>query len=137
MAGIGDSWITDLSRLRELLPLLDGELAEATRAATAALGLELFPDARFASDTVTAIKNPAGLTDADLRKVLQNRYNVLLQGGQGALTGKIFRIGHMGIASLADLLVTFAGLERILAKAGKLPRPGAGVAAIVERMPAA
>ncbi len=113
------------------------ELAEATRAATAALGLELFPDPRFASDTVTAITNPAGLGDAEVRKVLQNQYNVLLQGGQGALTGKIFRIGHMGIASWADLLVTFAGLEKILAKAGRLPRAGVGVAAIAERMPAA
>jgi serine---pyruvate transaminase len=86
---------------------------------------------------VTAIQNPPGMGDAELRKVLQNRYNVLLQGGQGALTGKIFRIGHMGIASWADLLVTFAGLERILAKAGRLPRAGVGLSAIVERMPAA
>ncbi|MHB8351687.1 MAG: pyridoxal-phosphate-dependent aminotransferase family protein [Thermoplasmata archaeon] len=134
--------------LREALLLLKEEtlegrlehtrqLAEATRAAVEALGLELFPDPKFPSDTVTAIRNPPGLEDAAVRKVLQNRYNVLLQGGQGELTGKIFRIGHMGIASFADLLVTFAGLERILAKAGRLPRPGAGVGAIVERMPSA
>jgi aspartate aminotransferase-like enzyme len=110
-------------------------LAEASRAAVDALGLELFPDRRFASDTVTAIRNPAGLEDAQVRKVLQNTYNVLLQGGQGALTGKIFRIGHMGIASWSDLLVCFAGLERILAKAGHLPRPGAALAEIVARMP--
>jgi aspartate aminotransferase-like enzyme len=112
-------------------------LAEATRAAVAALKLDLFPDPAYASDTVTAISNPAGLDDAAVRKVLQNRYNVLLQGGQGALTGKIFRIGHMGIASWSDLLITFAGLERILAKAGRLPAPGASLAAIAERMPAA
>ncbi len=113
------------------------QLAEATRAAAAAIGLELFPDPAYASDTVTALKNPSGLGDPEIRKVLQNRYNVLLQGGQGALTGKIFRIGHMGIASWADLLVTFAGLERILAKAGRRERPGAAVTAIAERMPAA
>ena len=113
------------------------ELAEATRAATDALGLKLLSERAHASDTVTAILNPEGMEDAQVRKVLQNQYNVLLQGGQGALTGKIFRIGHMGIASWADLLVTFAGLERILAKAGRLPKPGAAVGAIVERMPAA
>jgi aspartate aminotransferase-like enzyme len=134
--------------LREALLILQEEtlegrlertrlLGEATRAAAAALGLELFPDPAYASDTVTAIRNPAGLSDADVRKVLQNRYNVLVQGGQGAVTGKIFRIGHMGIASWGDLLITVAGLERILAKAGRLPRAGAGLAAIVERMPAA
>ena len=132
--------------LREALLLLKEEgletrltrtrtLAEATRAAVGAIGLELFPDARYASDTVTAIKNPAGLTDADVRKALEERYHVLLQGGQAALKGKIFRIGHMGIADWPDLLVTFAALERVLARAGRLKTPAASLAAIVARMP--
>jgi aspartate aminotransferase-like enzyme len=132
--------------LREALVLLKEEtlegrlarthrLAEATRAATDALGLELFPDRRYASDTVTAINNPAGLEDKDVRKALLDRYNVAVQGGQGALKGKIFRIGHMGIADWPDLLVTFAALERILAKAGKLSVPGAALTALGERMP--
>jgi aspartate aminotransferase-like enzyme len=112
------------------------ELAEATRAACAACGLELFPDPKHASDTVTAIRNPSGLEDAQLRKALLDRYNVLVQGGQGALKGKIFRIGHMGIASWGDLLITFAALERILAHHGRLAKPGAALAAIEERMPA-
>jgi aspartate aminotransferase-like enzyme len=132
--------------LREALQILKEEglearlarthaLAEASRAAAAAIGLELFPDPTHASDTVTAIKNPEGLGDAQLRNVLRDRYNVLLQGGQAALKGKIFRIGHMGIADWADLLITFAALERILLAAGRLPQAGVGVRAIVERMP--
>ena len=111
------------------------ELAEATRHAVDALGLKLFPDRRFASDTVTAVHNPEGMDDARVRKALEREYNVLVQGGQGALAGKIFRIGHMGIADWPDLLVTFAALERILGKAGRLPRPGASLTAIVDRMP--
>jgi aspartate aminotransferase-like enzyme len=132
--------------LREALLLLREEgletriartrtLADATREACDAIGLELFPDRSHASDTVTAIKNPAGLDDAAVRKVLQETYNVALQGGQGALKGKIFRIGHMGIAGWPDLLVTFAGLERILARSGRLPTPGASLTAIERRMP--
>jgi aspartate aminotransferase-like enzyme len=132
--------------LREALVLLKEEglttrlerthrLAEASRAAVDALGLRLFPDRRFASDTVTAVNNPDGMGDPELRKVLERQYNVLVQGGQGALTGKIFRIGHMGIADWPDLLVTFAALERILGKAGRLPAPGKALAAVVERMP--
>ncbi|MCI4362859.1 MAG: alanine--glyoxylate aminotransferase family protein [Thermoplasmata archaeon] len=132
--------------LREALLLLKEEgletrlarthdLAVATRAAVAALGLTLFPDPAHASDTVTAVNNPPGLDDAAVRKALADRYDVLLQGGQGALKGKIFRIGHMGIASWADLLVTFAGLERILARAGRLPTPGVALTAIGTRMP--
>jgi len=132
--------------LREALLLLKEEglenrlakthrLAEASRAAVDALGLELFPDRKYASDTVTAVKNPAGMGDAEFRKVLERQYNILLQGGQAALQGKIFRIGHMGIADWPDLLVTFAAMERILGKAGKLPTPGAALRAIVDRMP--
>ncbi len=132
--------------LREALLLLKEEgldarlarthrLAEATRAAVDALGLALFPDRRYASDTVTAITNPDGMGDPELRKVLERQYNVLVQGGQGALTGKIFRIGHMGIADWPDLLVTFAALERILGRAGRVATPGASLRAIVDRMP--
>ncbi|MCI4322861.1 MAG: alanine--glyoxylate aminotransferase family protein, partial [Thermoplasmata archaeon] len=107
--------------LREALRLLKEEtlagrierghlLAEGTRAAAAAIGLSLFPDPRFASDTVTALKNPEGLPEDSVRKELQSKYHVLLQGGQASLKGKIFRIGHMGIADWSDLLITFAGL---------------------------
>jgi len=132
--------------LREALLILKAEtlagrlthtraLAEATRAAADAAGLTLFPDRAHASDTVTALRNPDGLDDAAVRKVLQDRYNVAVQGGQGALKGQIFRIGHMGIADWPDLLIVFAALERILAKAGRLPSPGSSLAAIERFMP--
>ncbi|HYA11336.1 MAG TPA: alanine--glyoxylate aminotransferase family protein [Thermoplasmata archaeon] len=110
-------------------------LAEASRGAVRALGLELFPDPKFASDTVTAIRNPEGLGDPEVRKALEKEYSVLVQGGQGALVGKIFRLGHMGIADWPDLLVTFAALERILGKHQRLPRPGAALSEVVARMP--
>jgi aspartate aminotransferase-like enzyme len=132
--------------LREALILLKEEgldarlarthaLAEATRDAVDALGLELFAERRYASDTVSAIKIPEGMEEATIRKGLLTTYNVEVQGGQGAYKGKIFRIGHMGIASWADLLVCFAGLERILGKAGRLKSPGAALAAIEAHMP--
>ncbi|MGA9839573.1 MAG: alanine--glyoxylate aminotransferase family protein [Thermoplasmata archaeon] len=132
--------------LREALVLLREEglahrlerthrLAEASRGAVDGLGLDLFPQRRHASDTVTAVRNPSGMGDPEIRKVLEREYNVLVQGGQGALTGKIFRVGHMGIADWPDLLVTFAALERILGKAGRLPAPGVALRAIVDRMP--
>ncbi len=110
-------------------------LAEASRAAAGALGLALFPDPRYASDTVTALRNPDGLGDPQVRKTLEKEYNILVQGGQGELVGKIFRLGHMGIADWPDLLVTFAALERILGKHGRLPRAGAALAEVVARMP--
>lgn len=110
-------------------------LAEAARAASDALALELFAERRYASDTVSAIKIPAGMEEPAVRKALLQTYNVEVQGGQGAYRGKIFRIGHMGIASWGDLLICFAGLERILAKARGTPATGAALAAIESRMP--
>ena len=132
--------------LREALLLLKEEtlegrlarthrLAEATRSAADALGIELYADRAHASDTVTALKNPDGMDDSQIRKPLLDRYNVELQGGQGAVKGKIFRIGHMGIADWPDLLVTFAALERILGTAGRLKNPGASLSAITNCMP--
>ncbi len=132
--------------LREALVLLKEEgvaarlerthrLAEACRNAIEALGLELVPARAIASDTVTAVHNPPGLDDRQFRKRLERDYNVLVQGGQGALTGKIFRIGHMGIADWPDLLVTFAAIERILQTHGRLSRPGAALNAVVAQMP--
>ena len=132
--------------LREALLLLKEEgltarlerthrLAEAARAGVDALGLELFPVREYASDTVTAIRNPNGMDDKAVRKVLEHDYNILVQGGQGALKGKIFRIGHMGIADWPDLLVTFAALDRVLTKAGRLSTPGVALKEIVTRMP--
>ncbi|MCI4323025.1 MAG: hypothetical protein L3K03_03235, partial [Thermoplasmata archaeon] len=110
-------------------------LAEGTRAAAAAIGLSLFPDPRFASDTVTALKNPEGLPEDSVRKELQSKYHVLLQGGQASLKGKIFRIGHMGIADWSDLLITFAGLEKIMARSGAAYPPGTALSALMRSMP--
>jgi aspartate aminotransferase-like enzyme len=132
--------------LREALLLLKEEtlegrlarthrMAEATRAAAQALEIPFYADRSHASDTVTALKNPEGMDDSVIRKPLLDRYNIALQGGQGAVKGKIFRIGHMGIADWPDLLVTFAALERIFGKAGRLKHPGASLVAITERMP--
>src|SRR5207247_5891686 len=78
-------------------------LAEAARAAIDALGLRLFPDRRFASNTVSAIRYPAGVDDAAFRKELREKHGTVVAGGQGLLKGHIFRIGHMGICSLEDL----------------------------------
>ena len=40
---------------------------------------------------------------ADLLKVLNSEFDTVLASGQGKLTGKIVRIGHMGIVDKADI----------------------------------
>jgi aspartate aminotransferase-like enzyme len=105
-------------------------LGEATRAAVDAIDLEMLPRKGFESNTVSAIRYPAGMDDKKFRKTLEEEHRTVVQGGQAHLKGKIFRIGHMGIVSLADLVAGFAGIEATLAKLGHKFDRGAGVAAL-------
>ncbi len=109
-------------------------LAEAARAGVAALGLELFPDRRFASNTVTAIRYPPGIDDSKFRKVLRADHRTILAGGQAHLKGKIFRIGHMGICSIEDLQEGFRAIEATLAAMGHRVKAGAAVEAMSGRV---
>ena len=105
-------------------------LGEATRAAAEAIDLAMFPKAGFESSTVSAIRYPQGVDDKKFRSVLENEHRTVVQGGQAHLKGKIFRIGHMGIVTMADLVAGFAGIEATLAKLGHTFDRGAGVAAL-------
>jgi aspartate aminotransferase-like enzyme len=98
-------------------------IAQFTRDGVKALGLELFGDERFASDTVSAVKVPEGVDGKGLQKLCEDEYDLIIAGGQAKLAGKIFRIGHLGYVSEEDVK---AALD-VLAKA--LPRVGFAVPA--------
>ncbi|MCD6411037.1 MAG: alanine--glyoxylate aminotransferase family protein [Thermoplasmata archaeon] len=109
-------------------------IAEACRSAMEAIGLELFPDKRYASNTVTAVKYPDGITDKQIRGRLKEEYGIVIAGSQAPHKGEFFRIGHMGLVQFRELLATVACLEVVLAKAGWKFDRGAGVAAVEEYM---
>lgn len=106
--------------------------AEATRNAVKALDLEIFPEESVSSTTVTAVKMPEGVSDADLRGTMRNKYKVELAGGQDHLKGNIFRIGHMGNITYKELAITFSALGMTLKGLGFDIDMGAGVAAVNE-----
>jgi aspartate aminotransferase-like enzyme len=93
-------------------------LGQFTRDNVKALGLELLADERVASNTVTAVKVPEGVDGGALNKMMRTEYNTVLAGGQGALTGKIFRIGHLGLVSEDDLRACFDALKQALPRVG-------------------
>ncbi len=93
-----------------------GRLAQATRSAAQALGLELF--AKKPSNGVTAIKVPTGVDGGKLLQILQDDYGVVVAGGQAELKGKIFRIAHMGYITREDIAIGFECLEEVLEKMG-------------------
>jgi len=129
--------------LREALRILKEEtietriartamLANASRAAVDAMGLQLFPERKCASNTLTAIRYPQGIDDGKFRKELRESHRVVTAGGQGSVKGKIFRIGHMGICSIGDLLAAYTAVEAAMSKFGvSMPR-GAAAKAISE-----
>jgi aspartate aminotransferase-like enzyme len=82
-----------------------------------ALGLSLFPDESYASNTVTAINVPEGIDAKKLLKVLREEYNTVLSGGQQKLDGKIFRIGHLGYVNEKDIDITLKAIKVALPKA--------------------
>ena len=106
--------------------------ANASVAAVKALGLELFADEAVSSATVTAVKMPEGIKDADFRGTTRDKYGVELAGGQDHLKGNIFRIGHMGCISYKELVQTFAAIGMTLKGLGAIEDAGAGVASITE-----
>ncbi len=107
-------------------------LAEATRRAVAAWGLEMVAaDSAQRSNSLTAVFVPDG-HDADaFRKGVLERFNMSLGNGLGRLQGKAFRIGHLGDFNDLMLAGTLAGVEMGLTLAG-VPFDKGGVAAALD-----
>ena len=106
-------------------------LANATRAAVKALGLELYPK-ESPSNSVTAVCAPAGIDGQAIYKNLREKYGITAAGGQDHVKGKIFRIAHLGYADTFDVITAIAGLEMVLKGMGHPVKLGAGVAAAEE-----
>lgn len=104
-------------------------LAKATRAGAKAMGLELFANEQFASNTVTSIKVPPKIKAKELINSMKEM-GILIAGGQGSLRGKIIRIAHMNVVQEKDILATFSALEISLQKLGFSFQLGSGIAAI-------
>jgi serine---pyruvate transaminase len=128
-----------LMQLAESIRLIEAEgieaiwgrhakLGAAARAAMEALGLKLFAEDR-PSNAVTSAWVPEGVDGGKLFKTVRDTYGITLAGGQGAVKGKIFRIGHLGYADDWDVIGAVAAIERALHDQGYKVELGKGVAA--------
>jgi len=136
--------LTLLYGLRESLDMLLEEgldnvyvrhhrLAEGTRAAVKAWGLSLCAkQPKWYSDTVSAIMVPQGVNGADVIDVAYRRYNLALGAGLARMSGKLFRIGHLGDLNELMLLGALAGAEMAMKDVGIDVKLGSGVAAAQE-----
>jgi len=108
-------------------------IAQMTRNGIRSLGLSLFSEDSYASNTVTAVsavgrkggKNdstdyPAAEPQIDVAKlaqILRDEHDVVIATGQGRLAGKIFRIGHLGLVKESDIKTVLEALAKALPKA--------------------
>jgi aspartate aminotransferase-like enzyme len=99
-----------------------------TRASMRALGIPLLTNDLVASPTVTALK-PDDFQPDLLRKIVKKDFGLVLAGGQNQLKGKIFRIGHMGYCSPADVIQVISCIEIGMYKLGKKTSLGIGTKA--------
>jgi aspartate aminotransferase-like enzyme len=82
-------------------------------------GLSLFPDEKYASNTVTAVNAADKIDVPKLTKMLREEYEVVIAGGQERLSGKIFRIGHLGLVCEDDIKAVLEALTKALPRAKK------------------
>ena len=78
------------------------------------------------SDSVTAVLMPEGFSADAVRKTALSRYNVSIGGGLSSLSGRVFRIGHMGDLNEPMILGTLATVEMALA-INEVPHAAGGV----------
>jgi aspartate aminotransferase-like enzyme len=106
-------------------------LAKATRAAMAALGLQLYAPQAY-SDAVTAVVAPPGIDGQKVVKLLREKHNLTIAGGQDQAKGKIFRLAHMGYIDQCDILAGIAAVELTLHELGHKFELGVGIKAAME-----
>jgi aspartate aminotransferase-like enzyme len=104
-------------------------LALAARKAVEKIGLELLvEDESKRGFSVTSIKVPEGIDAKELTKTMRVKYGVTIAGGQGKLTGKIIRIGHLGYFGIFDIIIAISALEITLQELGYRFEIGSGIA---------
>ncbi|MFA5951643.1 MAG: aminotransferase class V-fold PLP-dependent enzyme [Hyphomicrobium sp.] len=106
-------------------------LAEATRSAVRAWGLELnCRDAKYYSPAVTTVLMPEGHNADAFRKTVLETFNMSLGTGLNKLAGRAFRIGHLGDTNELTIMGALTGVEMGLEIAGVPHKKGGAAAAM-------
>jgi aspartate aminotransferase-like enzyme len=104
-------------------------LADATEAALVALGFELFAAEGHRSATVTSALPMPDLDVSAFRKLLRTKYGVVIAGGQGKMSGRMVRVGHLGAVADGDVVQVLWAMERALEELDIAPADGRALTA--------
>jgi len=109
--------VSDIYGLSEAvkIALEDGEdiyrrhkkIGKAVRDTLKQAGFQIYPLEGFESNTVTAFNIPEGIDDVRFRRHLFEKYGVMIAGSWGKLSGRVWRIGHMGENARDDRVFKF------------------------------
>src|SRR5271170_3671310 len=106
--------------------------AEATRRAVRTWGLEILcRDPKYYSPTVTAVLLPEGHDADKLRSLALDHFDISYGMSFGKLSGRYFRIGHLGDTNDLTILGALAGTEMALSLFG-VPIKKGGVQAAMD-----
>lgn len=86
------------------------EMADFVRA-WAKGNFDLFCEEKYASNTLTAVKNTKGINVAETIKAVQEKHNTVFGNGYGKMKEQTFRIAHMGDINLDDLRELLAWID--------------------------
>jgi aspartate aminotransferase-like enzyme len=64
---------------------------------------EVFCEERYASNTLTTIRNTRNMNFAEVNAAIQKKHNTIFGNGYGKLKDKTFRIAHMGDITMKDV----------------------------------
>lgn len=93
-----------------------------------AMGLKIYGDDATRMSNVTGVWVPEGVDNARIRQLMRDDFGIEIVSSFGPLTGKIWRIGAMGINARKDkVLLTLAALDSVLVGEGVKLNRGAGV----------
>jgi (S)-ureidoglycine-glyoxylate aminotransferase len=149
LAALQDYWSPDrrpvhappgglIYALREALRLVHAEglerrwkrhrrVGEALVAGLQAMGLTLFGDAQNRAPMLAVVNVPPNVVEARVRQQLLADYGIEIAAGQGALYGRVWRIGALGYnARIENVLTLLAALEQVLGAHGHPVAPRAG-----------
>jgi len=99
-----------------------------------AIGLKMHPE-KHRCPALNAVSVPENIQDVNVRRTLLQEFGITISGGLGALKGKVWRIGLMGINSTErNVILVLDALERALRKEGRAVKLGEGISAAMEKL---
>ena len=102
--------------------------SQAVRQGLRNIGFTMFVDEAYASPIVTGVSKRPEFELTEMSKWLVEQRGIAVGGGLGELSGKIFRVGHLGKAHNREYLVDFLfAMEEFLRQKGLIVPVGASL----------